>query len=111
MRFRDKTPYQAYGDETQGGWKALIDPLIEMCARKGNEIAQIKEKFGGLRFYVGGYVDDELNAAILQAEAASFKMCEVCGAEGSVRGGGWLKTLCDEHANGRATLSPGLDCG
>jgi hypothetical protein len=37
---------------------------------------QVKEKFGGLRFYYNG---------------------EECGKPGELRTGGWMRTLCDEH--------------
>jgi hypothetical protein len=33
-------------------------------------------------------------------ENLSYKTCEICGKEGVLRKGSWLKTLCDEHANG-----------
>lgn len=76
------------------GWLGIVEPIIAMCEAKGIEVHQIKEKFGGLRFYVGG-LTDELRAAIDDAEAQSFKTCERCGAPGSRRGGSWIKTLCD----------------
>ena len=31
------------------------------------------------------------------AEAWADKTCEMCGKPGEKRGGGWIKTLCDEH--------------
>ena len=64
------------------------------------KIMQVKEKFGGLRFYVHG-ANDFLNGMIHMAEAASFKICEQCGKPGRPRGGGWILTLCDECENGR----------
>lgn len=76
------------------GWLPIVEPLIAMCEAKGAQVHQIKEKFGGLRFYVGG-LDDELRDAINAAESLSFKTCERCGAAGSRRGGSWVKTLCD----------------
>lgn len=57
---------------------------------------QVKEKFGGLRFYINGG-DDEIDAAITFAEMLSERTCEVCGAPGKQRGGGWISTRCDEH--------------
>ena len=64
---------------------------------------QIKEKFGGLRFYfIGG--DDVTRGAIELAESMSFRICEQCGKPGRPRNDGWVQTLCDEHAAERARL-------
>lgn len=81
------------------GWDALIRGLCAELTAKYPEVrcAQIKEKFGGLRFYVGPSCK-EADALISAAEAESFKICEQCGAPGKPRGGGWIKTLCDLHA-------------
>jgi len=57
---------------------------------------QVKEKFGTLRFYYHGG-DDIVSGIERMAVAMSSVMCEECGAPGHERGGGWIKTLCDEH--------------
>lgn len=59
---------------------------------------QVKEKFGGLRFYTVHGLPDEVIDFMLEKEAESFKTCEVCGKPGERRGNGWVKALCDEHA-------------
>jgi hypothetical protein len=59
-------------------------------------VAQIKEKFGGLRFYYNGG-DDEIRGMVRIAEAWASRSCEECGAPGKSRQGGWIKTLCDHH--------------
>ena len=92
-----RTPYELFGIECGKGWAGLYEPLRERCRAEGIPITQIKEKFGGLRFYVAGG-SDALHAAIEAAEAASFKTCEECGAAGKKRHGSWLRTLCDAHA-------------
>ena len=68
-------------------------------------IDQIKEKFGGLRYYFSSdlIVEDQdsghrMYSIVAAAEQASMKTCEVCGEPGVTRKGGWIKTLCDEHA-------------
>lgn len=71
---------------------AEVQPRI--CA------SQVKEKYGTLRFYMTGYVDG-MDEAIAEAEDASAVTCEECGEPGVLRGGGWIKCLCDEHADGR----------
>jgi hypothetical protein len=59
-------------------------------------VEQIKEKFGGLRFYCQGG-DDEITGMIRMAESWAGRSCETCGSPGSSRGGGWIRTLCDKH--------------
>lgn len=60
-------------------------------------VDQVKEKFGGLRFYVSCCPSSEVFGAINMTEALSYWTCEVCGNKGSRRrNGNWLKTLCDE---------------
>jgi len=57
--------------------------------------AQVKEKFGGLRFYVDNS-DDYIRGAISVAESMSHRTCEDCGNKGHRRAGGWVRTLCDD---------------
>ena len=57
---------------------------------------QIKEKFGGLRFYYKGG-DDEISGMVRMAESWAQNTCEKCGKPGTLRHGGWIQTLCDEH--------------
>jgi hypothetical protein len=63
-------------------------------------VTQVKEKFGGLRFYYEGG-DDFIHGAVWLAESLSTSLCEECGAPGSRRGNGWVTTLCDHHYNER----------
>lgn len=57
---------------------------------------QVKEKFGGLRFYVQGG-DEYTQGVIAMAEMMSGKVCEECGAPGASGGSGWISTLCPTH--------------
>lgn len=59
-------------------------------------VEQIKEKFGGLRFYYSGG-DEQIHGMVRMAEAWADASCEECGAPGKRRDGGWIKTLCDRH--------------
>jgi len=63
-------------------------------------VHQIKEKFGGLRFYFEGG-DNEIHGMVRMAEAWAACTCEDCGKPGIRRSGGWIRTLCDEHENER----------
>jgi hypothetical protein len=94
------------------GWYNLIYTLTNCIDRRlehlnkdgGNRkvvIAQIKEKFGGLRYYADGDVDEQMDGMIDFAEALSYTICEECGAPGKLRSGGWMRTLCDKHEEER----------
>lgn len=63
-------------------------------------VAQIKEKFGGLRFYYEGG-DATIDGMVTMAEAWAANTCEECGAPGVSRSGGWIRTLCDVHEKER----------
>jgi len=69
----------------------VIPPEVEQVV-----IAQIKEKFGGLRFYYDGG-DDYISGMVTMAETWAGSTCETCGEKGTRRGGGWIRTLCDTH--------------
>ena len=60
------------------------------------QVRQIKEKFGGLRFYYDGG-DEQVFGMVRMAESWASTICEQCGEPGKLRGGGWIQTLCDKH--------------
>ena len=84
-----------WGFECGDGWYDLIDRLSAKLELLNVVASQVKEKFGELRFYIEGW-SDEVDDFISDAVAESCKTCERCGKEGELRGGGWLRTLCDE---------------
>lgn len=56
--------------------------------------SQVKEKFGGLRFYIDGGTERH-HAYISFAEAMSYKICETCGTTTDVyQTTGWVHTTC-----------------
>ena len=72
-------------------------------------VAQIKEKFGGLRFYYDGG-DDAISGMVRMAEAWADRSCEECGVPGKQRSGGWIRTLCEVHeAERQANLKERFD--
>jgi hypothetical protein len=77
------------------GWLPLLKELIQDLIGLGwnKQICDIKEKFGGLRFYIAGG-SDEIFDRIDKAESDSYKICETCGEPGEPTQGGWIKTLC-----------------
>jgi len=92
-----------FGIECEDGWYWLIDNLCA-CIQNYTDLnkkpqvtaSQIKEKFGGLRFYTNGH-DDLVNGMIWFAESLSFSICEHCGSfEGKPNKVGWIKTLCPD---------------
>ena len=98
-------PTICYGIECGDGWYDLIYTLCNQINHylkwSDNKckirVLQVKEKFGGLRFYTNG-VPGEVRGMIRMAEAMSYKICEVCGNKGETSStGGWLETTCEEH--------------
>lgn len=94
--------------ETAAGWHWLLSAaagwIEETGVPTGFKSVQIKEKFGTLRWYCSCPEDeDRLQAGriIQAAEWISGAVCETCGAPGSVRPGGWVRTACDAHARKR----------
>lgn len=59
-------------------------------------IMQIKEKFGGLRWYAYGDTEDTLRIK-RKYEAISEHTCIVCGKDATYRSTGWVCPFCDEH--------------
>jgi len=92
------------------GWQKIVDRVFDYVEGHPTiKVEQVKEKFGGLRLYWYCWPQDDsdgvfdvMEALVREAERESFEVCEACGQPGVVRTGGWLKTLCDTHAKGRA---------
>lgn len=98
--------------ECREGWYEIIIKIDRMLRfiNPDYKIAQIKEKFGTLRYYFDYNFPDDLSdeeidvrASIMGAvvghqERISAYTCEYCGERGKTRAGGWYKTLCDSCA-------------
>lgn len=96
--------------ECGDGWYELLKelskklyPLIEESRKVPNEFGfyskatQVKEKFGGLRFYMTT-ASDEMHDIIDEFEALSTKTCEICGDPGSIDSSrNVLQCLCPKH--------------
>jgi hypothetical protein len=83
------------------GWYDLLYKLCQDIIKhdpKHRVVAsQVKEKFGGLRFYTD-YYDKKTGALIDKAERESYKICEVCGSRSGVKQtSGWVISLCPKH--------------
>lgn len=98
--------YPRSGCDIRPGWENLIDNLCAVLEdaikqlpeelREHVHVAQIKEKYGTLRFYMTQETP-YISGAIAVAELLSEDMCETCGEKGKRRQGGWILTLCDKH--------------
>jgi hypothetical protein len=103
-----------FGLECGEGWFGIIDrlsaklePLIAQAIKDNQDnpeldgyhpcAEQIKEKFGGLRFYMN-WGTQEMYDLISATEDESYHTCEVCGkAEiNASSSGGWVSTVCEE---------------
>lgn len=102
-----------YGGFAVGpGWWPILESLcaniqshIDWKEKQNNSVPQvvveqIKEKFGGLRFYYQGG-DEKIEGMVRMAESWADHSCEECGAPGERRSGGWIKTLCNRHEEER----------
>ena len=75
------------------GWHSLLDTLYD-AKPKDVVVLQVKEKYGGLRFYIGG-ASKEYHDLITKVEDLSYSTCERCGKPGTTsRVKGWYTTLC-----------------
>lgn len=79
------------------GWQPIVRQLFAdmLAAGWDGRVIQVKEKWGGLRVYVGG-APDAVHDLIESAETKSCITCEDCGADGQMRGGSYVRTLCDK---------------
>jgi hypothetical protein len=116
-----QTP-MGFGFECGDGWFKLLDDASRQLEflnnlskehNLGYEVvaAQVKEKFGTLRFYLdfneteeakkedGSTWYDIVHSIIRATENRSEVTCEDCGKRGQTKShGGWYATLCEEHS-------------
>jgi len=86
---------------TGPGWKDLIKDLDTKLSELDPDytIEQIKEKFGGLRYYFYSDSDnsEEMFRLEIEYENRSYDICENCGSgEDVTTEGGWAKTYCNK---------------
>lgn len=102
------------------GWAGMLYALRNYLETLSQSIHvdQVKEKFGGLRFYFHVETDidsDDFNGiqdAVDAIESMSYTTCYVCPSRATHQGEGyWVRWFCDEHdtddvVQGRATREP-----
>lgn len=105
----DKYPISLFNIECYEGWHPLIDKLcsslqFDIDNNKQPQIVvhQVKEKFGGLRFYTDTCSERQYGM-ISFAESLSYHFCELCGIFSptpltkNIKG--WVVTHCDKCNN------------
>lgn len=86
-----------YDFSPPNGWLDLVAELFrELEPWPEVRVLQAKQKFGLLRVYIVGPL--EAMDLVIEYERRSGSVCEVCGAPGTRRHGGWIVTACDAHA-------------
>ena len=95
------------------GWASIINRIYDNMP-EGILVNQVKEKFGGLRFYYDLEIQDNgedsvtppeqalyfRDVVVQEAESDSYKTCEDCGSQEQVTtkpytGKYWIVTLCE----------------
>lgn len=111
------------GDQVgPGWWEDLLSAFeqislaMEQAPGYKFRVAQIKEKFGSIRFYydihkmgedeeawplpddeVRDKLHEQIRLIVVELENTTQHKCEECGEPGEMRNNGWIKTLCDKH--------------
>lgn len=109
---KENSCYSLFGFECGDGWFRTIlwlSKYIQNYINQNNKYAeafpsqykpipqvkaaQVKEKFGGLRFYYSGG-DDHISAVVSFAESISHSICETTGKTEDIgyNTNGWIKT-------------------
>lgn len=94
------------------GWYPIIIQLDQALAAidPAYELHQVKEKFGGLRYYFGASQSiseadhQRMRALVREDEARCGATCELCGEPGEMHTTphGWYRTLCAACATAEA---------
>lgn len=106
MLFKEITVREtAEGYKDNDGWFDLLNKLatkieanLSKQELKDFRVLQVKEKFGGLRFYIENCDNEEVNKFIDEYEDKSYHICEICGDKGSPNQNefGWIRTICNK---------------
>jgi hypothetical protein len=114
FRDKDKSPKETlicFGIAVGEGWLPIINELCHEIKTVTDSLiaTQIKEKFGGLRFYYTFDENDDLssidyekiNLLVRKYEIVAENTCESCGnATNLSKSGHWYKTICPDCHDG-----------
>ncbi len=102
---KPRTPQGWYGYASPKGWWKIVAEVHQKLEAlyPDYEVFQIKEKFGGLRYYCSVDHMDMAETIIREAEKQAYLTCEECGQPGELRQSiGYWATLCNKHNEERA---------
>ena len=100
--------FKRYGLSCGDGWYLILRQLSKKISSLDSQARaiQVKNKFGGLRYYLefgpGAAFStsspsyEAIRQAIGEAEDQSFITCEICGAPGDNQG---MRIRCSQHIN------------
>lgn len=112
--------FEEHKDNVHAGWHPLLAALHGRLTALWPEyqVAQVKEKWGGLRVYIDylsyetadPLIDDETantcEDLLEEIETESYRTCEYCGkTPAAPRNVGWVKTMCDDCAGGSPVMT------
>lgn len=87
-----------YPRDDNGAYLSACEVELNIQMESLPEIVDIKEKFGGLRFYTYN-TTERVEDLISFAESMAERTCEVCGSRGRQDNyANWIKTLCETHS-------------
>lgn len=105
----DENEVYTYIDCAPNGWAKLCEDLcaelkvlFDRVGYKDYELCQVKEKFGGLRWYDNGVpqeIYEEYSKIIHKYENRSFHTCCKCGEPATKLSLGWICPFCDKCAD------------
>jgi len=110
-----KTPLAQYGIQCGDGWYGLLDALSAFVTGQADDetivLHQVKQKFGGLRFYHGGIPDalperqrQMIFGAITFAEQFADQLCELCGQPAVENSAPMSRARCADCLDSRPPL-------
>ena len=116
----DYTELDAMPEGWRGSFGIEMCERLSACLKKAHysnkyRITQIKEKWGGLRWYDGGApkkISEEIEQIISEYEHKSFSICIYCGKPAKYVTDGYVLYLCEDcikDVNGRFTELPEKD--
>ncbi len=104
LRKKIQPPYYQTIDVDEGWYQLVIDCDAELSAIDPKyDLQQVKEKFGGLRFYFqpsDPSLREQMDTVVSRYEEIASRTCEATGREGVLMKsiGNWYKTLNPEYA-------------
>ena len=87
-------------DAPGDGWHGLVHEMCKALSELPEgapKVAQIKQKFGGLRVYLSQEATPAQAEIIAKAIEKAKATCEICGKPGTLKKEGWMAVYCEFH--------------